>query len=113
MASIRAEEIGNSIKNAMTNPGGTPLSEITANFVNAFSEAADGFSKLKEKSAELDAVQGNIKDTWIEIELIEEAMEEGVLAVEEGKKKLDELFSQLAVLAEGKFAAMKRYLNRK
>ena len=103
---IRAEEIGNIIKNAMSNPGGTPLSEITANFANAFSEAASGFDVIKEKSSELDSVQKNIGDTWTEIYKIQEAMENGVLSVEEGKAQLETLFSELATLTEQKFSAM-------
>ena len=103
---IRAEEIGNVIKEAMTNPGGTPLSEITSGFATAFSEAASGFDVISEKSSEMDSVQKNIEDTWIEIYKIQEAMENGVLSVEEGKAQLETLFSELATLTEQKFSSM-------
>ena len=103
---VRAEEIGNTIKNAMSNPGGVPLSEITSGFANALSEAAGGFDIIKEKSSELDSVQKNIENTWLEIYKIEEAMENGVLSVEEGKAQLETLFSELATLTEQKFSAM-------
>lgn len=103
---IRAEEIGNIIKESMSNPGGVPLSEITANFANAFSEAASGFDVIEEKSSELDSVQRNIEDTWTEIYKIQEAMENGVLSVEEGKTQLETLFSELATLTEQKFSTM-------
>lgn len=104
--SIRSEEIGISIKNAMCNPGGVPLSEITANFASAFSEAASGFNVIKEKSSEMDSVQKNIEDTWTEIYKIQEAMDNGVLSVAEGKAQLETLFSELATLTEQKFSAM-------
>ncbi len=110
METLRAEEIGNSIRNAMTNPGGTPLSEITSNFANAFSEAASGFSEITEKSAELKTVQGNIKDTWTEIEKIKTAIKEGVVSVEDGKKELERLFGELATLAENKFSVVASFL---
>ena len=103
---IRAEEIGNVIKEAMTNPGGTPLSEITSGFATAFSEAASGFDVISEKSSEMDSVQKNIEDTWTEIYKIQEAMENGVLSVEEGKAQLDTLFSELATLTEQKFSSI-------
>lgn len=103
---IRAQEIGESIKNAMSNPGGVPLSEVTSSFVNAFSEAASGFELIKEKSSEMDSVQKNIESTWIEIYKIQEAMDNGVLSVEEGKTKLETLFSELATLTEQKFSTM-------
>jgi len=103
---IKAEEIGNIINNAMSNPGGVPLNEIASNFATAFSEAASGFDVIKEKSSEMDSVQKSIESTWTEIYKIKEAMENGVLSVEEGKAKLDTLFSELATLTEQKFSAM-------
>lgn len=103
---IRAEEIGETIKNAMSNPGGVPLSEITKNFVNAFSDAASGFDVIKDKSSEMDSVQRNIKNTWLEIEKIEDAMKTGVISVEQGKQELDRLFTELATLTEQKFSAV-------
>lgn len=106
MDEIRAEEIGRTIKNAFENPGGTSLNDIVTNFQNAFSKAAGGFSTVTEKSSELKTVQKNIKDTWLEIYKIEEAMENGVLSVEEGKAQLETLFSELATLTEQKFSVM-------
>lgn len=103
---IRAEEIGRSIKNAMTVPGGVPISEIANQFQTAFSEAASGFDLISEKSSEMDNVQKNIENTWIEIYKIEEAMKNGVLSVEEGKAQLETLFSELATLTEQKFSTM-------
>lgn len=103
---IRAEEIGNIIKNAMTNPGGVPLGEITSRFATAFSDAASGFTAIAEKSAELDSVQKNVNDTWTEIYKIQEAMENGVLSVEEGNQQLGTLFSELATLTEQKFSGI-------
>lgn len=106
MDEIRAEEIGNTIKNAMMNPGGVPIGEITAQFASAFSEAASGFDVIKEKSSEMDSVQKSIEDTWTEIYKIEEAMDNGVLSVQEGKAQLETLFTELATLTEQKFSTM-------
>jgi len=103
---IRAEEQGNIIKNAMLNPGGVPIDEITAQIADAFNNASSGFDIIKEKSSELDSVQKNIQNTWLEIYKIQEAMEAGVLSVDEGKQELERLFGELADLTEQKFSAM-------
>lgn len=103
---IRAQEIGESIKNAMSNPGGVALSEITSQFADSLSEAASGFDVIKEKSSEMDGVQKNIESTWTEIYKIQEAMDNGVISVDEGKQELERLFGELATLTEQKFSTM-------
>lgn len=106
MKEIQAEEVGNVIKNAMTKPGGVALSELVGNMRDSFTEAAKGFDTIADKSSEMESVQGRIKDTWLEIDKIQEAMENGVISVEEGKAQLESLFTQLAELTEQKFSAM-------
>lgn len=107
---IRAEEIGLSIKNAMSNPGGTPLSEVTAQFSDAIVKIGDTFSIITEKSAGLKQADSNIRDTWMEIEKIETSMGAGVLSVEEGTQKLTQLFGELASTASEKFTALENTL---
>lgn len=103
---IKAEEIGNSIKNAFTVPGGVPIGDVVSNIKNAFVDASSGFDIISEKSQEMKSVQSNIENTWIEIYKIQDAMETGVISVEDGKAQLEQLFSELAVLTEQKFSAM-------
>lgn len=102
----RVEEVGEAIKNAMSNPGDVPLSEIASQFQSAFSEASKGFDVISEKSSEMDNVQKNIEDTWTEIYKIQEAMDNGVLSVDKGKQELERLFGELVLLTEQKFSTM-------
>lgn len=107
---IRVQEIGESIKNVMSNPGGTPLSDITAQFSEAIGKIGDSFTIITEKSAGLEQADSNIRDTWLEIEKIETAMNAGVLSVDEGTEKLTGLFGQLAETASDKFGALETTL---
>ena len=108
MDEIVDEKVGDAIYDAFSNPGGVPIDTVVSNFTDSIEEAGKGFSTLSEKSNEMDNVQKNIQDTWIEITRIETAMDNGVLSVEEGKEKLAELFGELATLTEQKFATMEQ-----
>ena len=108
MDEIVDEKVGDAIYDAFSNPGGVPIDTVVSNFTDSIEEAGKGFSTISEKSNEMDNVQKNIQDTWIEITRIETAMDNGVLSVEEGKEKLAELFGELATLTEQKFATMEQ-----
>lgn len=103
---IRAQEIGESIKNAMSNPGGVPLSEVTAQFSDAIGKIGESFTVITEKAAGLEQADSHIRDTWMEIEKIETAMETGVMSVEEGTAELTRLFGELATTASDKFGQL-------
>lgn len=106
MKQVETESIGNSIKNALTVPGGTPLSELSAGFATVMEGIGGSFSIITEKSAGLEQADSNIRNTWLEIEKIETAMDAGVLSVEEGKVELTRLFGELATTAGEKFGAL-------
>lgn len=108
MDEIIDEKVGDAIYDAFSNPGGVPIDTVVSNFTDSIEEAGKGFLTISEKSNEMDNVQKNIQDTWIEITRIETAMDNGVLSVEEGKEKLAELFGELATLTEQKFATMEQ-----
>lgn len=95
---VKAKELGDTIKNALSNPGGTPIEDLASGISDALSDAALGFSDFNTKSAELTTANTNIKNVVTEIEQIKRAMELGVLSVDEGKQKLDTLFEQLVTL---------------
>lgn len=107
---IRTEEIGISIKNAMSNPGGVPLSEVTSQFAEAITGIGDSFTIITEKSAGLEQADIHIRDTWLEIEKIETAMDAGVLSVDEGTVELTRLFGELAATASDKFTLLENTL---
>lgn len=107
---IRAQEIGESIKNAMSNPGGVPLSEVTAQFSDAIGKIGESFTVITEKAAGLEQADSHIRDTWMEIEKIEKSMDAGVISVDEGKQKLERLFGELATTASDKFGQLENVL---
>lgn len=107
---IRAEEIGNTIKNAMSNPGGTPIEELAQGVANAFENASAGFEDLSGASQSVENVNKNIQSVVDEIGQIQRAMELGVLSVEDGKEQLNNLFGQLVDLTGQKMSALTTYL---
>lgn len=106
LSEIRAEEIGNAIKNAMSAPGGTPISDIVSQFSEEVGKVGDSFTIITEKASGLKQADSHIRDTWLEIERIETSMDAGVLSVEEGTRKLNEAFSKLASTASEKFGEL-------
>lgn len=67
---IEAEEFGESVKSALSNPGGIPIGELTNNVVSSIASIGEQFSVITEKSQELDLAEKNIQDIWLEIETI-------------------------------------------
>lgn len=106
MEEVEAERFGEIVSNALTNPGGISLDEISNQYTNLMGAISEGFSQITDASSELNTANTNIQSTQAEIQRIQIAMDEGVISVEEGTKKLSELFSQLATIAEEKFKAM-------
>lgn len=104
------ERIGDSIRDALTFPGGISLNELTDKFSNAMSAMGDSFSGISDKSKEFDSVQQNISNTWLEIEHIKTAMDIGVTSVEEGTEKLKTAFATLAEEAGNKFDILEETL---
>lgn len=107
---IEAEEIGNVIKNALSNPGGTSISELAQGVSNAFSEATSGFKELNSASESVTSVNQNIQSVVDEIGQIKKAMDLGVLSVDEGKQKLNDLFAELVDLTGQKMSVLTTYL---
>lgn len=96
MDDIKAETIGNAIKNALTNPGGTPIEDLTNEVTEKISSIGDEFSRISEKSNNLDVANQNIRDTTTEIDGIRIAMETGVISTEDGVERLKLAFEDLA-----------------
>lgn len=103
---IRAEEIGNAIRDAMSAPGGTPISDIVSQFASEVGKIGNSFTIITEKASGLKQADSHIRNTWLEIERIETSMDAGVLSVEEGTKKLNEVFASLAQTASEKFGEL-------
>ena len=105
---IEAEKFGESVKNALSNPGGVPIEELTNSVVNSIVSIGDKFSVITEKSQELDMAEKNVQDIWLEIETIQTKMDAGVMSVEEGSTELVRLFGKLALETQEKFAAIEQ-----
>lgn len=106
MDEIKTTEIGNDIKDTLSNPGGTPISELADQYADMVGRISDSFSAVTEGSTQLDAADTNIRSTWQEIEKIETAMENGVISVEDGTAQLTTLFGNLAQTASDKFGTL-------
>ena len=106
MDEIKTTEIGNDIKDTLSNPGGTPISELAGQYADMVGRISDSFSAVTEGSTQLDAADTNIRSTWQEIEKIETAMKNGVISVEDGTTQLTTLFGNLAQTASDKFGTL-------
>lgn len=95
MQKINAEAIGNTIRDALTKPGGMSMDEISNAFCDKMDDIAESFDKISNHSHELKTAQGNIKDTKGEIDAIKSAMELGVLSVEDGVNRMNIAFESI------------------
>lgn len=107
---INAQETGEIINEALTNPGGTSIDDIANQYDDLMNEISDGFSSISENSQKLSEADSNIETIWTEISKIKVEMDAGVLSVEAAHEKLIPLFDQLATAAEEKFGAMENVL---
>lgn len=107
---INAQETGEIINEALTNPGGTSIDDIANQYDDLMNEISDSFSSISENSQKLSEADSNIETIWTEISKIKVEMDAGVISVEQAHEKLIPLFDQLATAAEEKFGAMENVL---
>lgn len=107
---INAQETGEIINEALTNPGGTSIDDIANQYDDLMNGISDSFSSISENSQRLSEADSNIETIWTEISKIKVEMDAGVISVEQAHKKLIPLFDQLATAAEEKFGAMENVL---
>lgn len=92
---IEAESTMNSVGNALRNPGGTPLNQITQEYQDMVNGISDSFDKINQKAEELDATKQHAKETSESIDLIKFAIDNGSSVAEEKIPELRELFNNL------------------
>lgn len=92
---IEAESTMNSVGNALRNPGGTPLDQITHEYQDMVNGISDSFDKINQKAEELDATKQHAKETSESIDLIKFAIDNGSSVAEEKIPELRELFNNL------------------
>lgn len=87
---------GEAIKNALTVPGGMTLDDIAEQYDNTISEISESFLNINTNSSALEETRIHIADIWEEISNVRNQMDEGVISVEDGTARLNELFGELA-----------------
>lgn len=108
MQQINAETIGNTIRNALENPGGVSMDEIAGAFNEKMSSIASSFDNVSQHSQALETAQTNIKNTYGEISSIESAMSQGAISVEDGVKRINEAFAGLSTDFNDAITALKQ-----
>lgn len=92
---IEAESAMNAVGNALKNPGGTPIENITGAYVSMIEQIGNGFSAISEKSAELQNAKNHAEEASGSIDLIRQAIKKGVYSAEEQIPQLNSLFGTL------------------
>ena len=107
---IETERFSENVKQALTEPGGVTLEEISTQYETMIQGISEGFTGISEASANLDTANRNIQSTQTEIQRIQTSMDSGVISVEEGTQRLSELFGTLETVVSEKFQAMETVL---
>lgn len=104
MDEIAQNKAMEAVGNALKNPGGTPLSEISSQYETAFSNIASQFDVINQKSTELQTTKQNIDDTKTSIDLFAFGMQNGSQVTAEEVGKFTESFQQLVNDSSSLFA---------
>lgn len=95
MDEIAQNKAMEAVGNALKNPGGTPLSEISSQYESAFANIASQFDTISQKSTELQTTKQNIDDTKTSIDLFAFGMQNGSQVTAEEVSKITDSFQQL------------------
>lgn len=93
---IEAEKFGKTVHDALAKPDGIPISDIVSSTASSIEEIGNSFSTVREKSNELSTAKENIKSVVSQIDKIKTSIEAGVISSEDGCKKLNKAYSELA-----------------
>lgn len=104
MDEIAENKAMEAVGNALKNPGGTPLSEISSQYETAFSNIASQFDAINQKSTELQTTKQNIDNTKTSIDLFAFGMQNGSQVTAEEVSKITESFQQLVNDSSSLFA---------
>jgi len=104
MDEIAQNKAMEAVGNALKNPGGTPLSEISSQYESAFANIASQFDTISQKSTELQTTKQNIDDTKTSIDLFAFGMQNGSQVTSEEVSKITDSFQQLVNNSSSLFA---------
>lgn len=93
---IHLESFGESVNDALSNPGGVPISDLVDTVSSKISELGKPFSEISKKSQELETADSNIKRTTEQIDKIKVSMDAGVTSTKKGIEELNEAYKSLA-----------------
>lgn len=93
---LRQQRVGEYIANELSNPGGTPIEEVTDHVADSIREVGHSFDSINQGASSLEQSRGDIQATWTEIDRIKISMDEGVISTEEGTARLEQCFSELS-----------------
>ena len=108
IADTQEQIVGLSFEKALSNSDGVPLSEEIEEASANMLDFGNSFAEVSSKAGDLEYAQAHIHDVWFEIGLIREKMDAGTMSVEEGTKRLNELFSELASNSKESFDALEK-----
>lgn len=100
---IKENAAMDAVAESLQNPGGVPLSEITASYQGMIETISQSFDSINAKSAELETTKQNVKDTASAIDLIAFGLENGSEVAQEKVPELQELFGNLLVESKSIF----------
>jgi len=95
VAHEKMPDVGETIYNVLSNPNGTPLSDIVDDVSEKILSISDSFSELGDKVSQNETLKKSMEDTADSILEIQRAMEIGAISVEEGTKKIEQMFFDL------------------
>ncbi len=107
---IKADDVGNKIKNALIQPGGVPLEEVIGETITSLSEMGNEFELLANKSENLNSVDSNIRDIESEITLLERQLATGVITQEEYTTQVSDAYARMATAITTKIGDAETYI---
>lgn len=107
---IEAEQFGQSVADALTTPGGTPLESMIEDVNDKLGSVGKSFEDISDKSQLLEAADSNIQAFTMEVDRIKTSMDAGVISTEEGTEKLKNAFSDLGDAIKTKLDAAQEIL---
>lgn len=105
MDEVQETKVGDAIYSALSEPGGTTISELCQSVVDGVESISESFDTASEYISQFDEASDTIDEVCVEIEKIKTSMDASVLSTEEGVEQLTNCFESLVEAAEDKIEA--------
>lgn len=87
--------VWNTVGDAMSKPGGTPIEEIATKYDNAFADITEGFDNISVKAEGLNTLKTGMKEASDSINLVAFAFENGATVTDEKIDEITQSFNRL------------------